>query len=318
MIIDVRTRVWTGRDPLTPATHAATPSRPGAGQPFLHDSSHAGHARAMELVSAAFITGWRADRLGAHLAAEHVAAAVNAAPPGDRIGFAGIDAASPTALDDIDAAIDLGMAGLTLSPADQGVRPTDDRALAVLEKAAARRLPVMVANPCIHTSASVLEFARPALLDEAARTIPGLTLVLGDLGAAHVDEALLMLGKHERVYAELSGVVTRGWSLYTTLLAAFERAVSHKLLFASGYPAETPERAIERIYTVNAMRGGASALPGIPRETLKAIVERDALEALGLEAFAPSPSTAARRSEPERPQPVARSAPLARQETGRR
>lgn len=318
MIIDVRTRVWTGRDPLATASPAAAPTRHGAGQPFQHDPSDAGHARAMELVSASFITGWRADRLGAHLAAEHVAAAVNAAPPGDRIGFAGIDAASPGALDDIDAAIDLGMAGLTLSPADQGVRPTDDRALAVLEKAAARRLPVMVANPCILSSASVLEFARPGLLDEAARTIPNLTLVLGDLGAAHMDEALLMLGKHERVYAELSGVITRGWSLYTALLAAFERGVAHKLLFASGYPAETPERAIERIYTVNAMRGGASALPGIPRETLKAIVERDALEALGLEAFAPSPSTAARRSEPDRPRVVVRPGVTGRPEPVRR
>lgn len=292
MIIDVRTRVWTGRDPLaSPTPHA------GHGGPQRHDSSSAGHARAASLVSASILVGWRADRLGAHLAAEHVAAAVNAAPPGDRIGFAGIDVSAPSALDDIDAAIDLGMAGLTVSPADQGVRPTDDRALAVFERAAAKRLPVMVANPCITASASVLEFARPALLDEAARTIPGLTLVLGDLGAAHADEALLLIGKHERVFAEISGVVTRGWSLYTTLLAAFERGVSHKLFFASDYPHETPERAIERIYTVNAMRGGASALPGIPRETLRGIVERDALTALGLEAFAPAASPASRRVE---------------------
>ena len=105
---------------------------------------------------------------------------------------------------------------------------------------------------------SVLEFARPSLLDEACRTILGLTLVLGDLGAAHLDESFLMLAKHERVFAEISGVVRRPWSLYTTLLSAFERGVAHKLLFASGYPDEAPQRAIERIYSVNADPAGNS------------------------------------------------------------
>src|SRR5262249_41981803 len=143
-------------------------------------------------------TGWRADRLGAHIASEHVAQAVNEAPAGKRFGFGAVDASSPTALADVDGAIDLGLVGLTISPADQGVRPTDDRFLAVAERAAERRLPMLVANPCLLHPGSSLDFARPALLDEAACSVPGLTLILGDLGQAWDDEALLMLGKHER------------------------------------------------------------------------------------------------------------------------
>jgi len=106
--------------------------------------------------------------------------------------------------------------------------------------------------------------------------------VLGDVGAGFTEEALALCAKHPRVFAELSGVIGTPWRLYTTLLTAFERGLTDKLLFASGFPAELPERAIERMYTVNAVRSGTQ-LPGIPRETVRGIVERDSLRLLGIE-----------------------------------
>lgn len=296
MIIDIRTRVIAGRDPFGVVT-AATPSgrsvgslgqhAPAAPHPVGHadpDPTSEGHRRAMgAVVDAAAIVGFRADRLGIHIPAEQVSAWVNELPD-RRIGFAGIDASADSALDDVARAADLGCVGLSLSPADQGVRPTDDRVLAVLERAAAAQLPVIVANPALTTPASTLEFARPALLDEAARTTPGLTLILGDLAAGFLDETLLMIAKHPRVFAEISGVIARTWSLASLLLAAHERNVAGKLLFASGFPAEIPERAIERLYTLAAFRGPASAsVPAVPREVIRGIVERDALAALGID-----------------------------------
>ncbi len=275
MIVDIRTRLFTGRDPIVSAS-TYPKSKPDS------DASSDAHRRAMHLVDAAVIVGWRSDRLGVHLPSEHIAAAVNEAPE-YRVGFAPVDATADTALDDVDAAVELGMAGLTFCPADQGIRPTDDRALALFERAARRRLPVLVANPCLTSAQSVLEFARPSLLDEAARTTAGLTLILGDLGQAFQDETLLLIAKHERVFAEISTVVSKTWALYTTLLNAHERGVMHKLLFASGFPFETPERAIERLYTVNSFRA-ASGLPGIPREAIRSIVERNALESLSIDA----------------------------------
>lgn len=285
MIVDIRTRLFTGRDPISSAsTYPKNRTEP--------DASSDAHRRAMHLVDTAVIVGWRSDRLGVHVPSEQIAATVNEAPE-YRIGFAPVDASAESALDDVDAAVELGMAGLTISPADQGVRPTDDRALAVFERAARRKLPVLVANPCLTAAQSMLDFARPSLLDEAARTIPGLTLVLGDIGQAFQDETLVLIAKHDRVHAEISSVVSRTWALYTTLLNAHERGVMHKLLFASGFPYETPERAIERLYTVNSFRG-ASGLPGIPREAIRAIVERNTLETLSLDApVAPSRPRAA-------------------------
>lgn len=280
MIVDIRTRLFTGRDPIGSAG-ARLKAKPDV------DASSDAHRRAMHLVDAAVLVGWRSDRLAVHLPSQHIAAAVNEAPE-YRLGFAPVDATADSALDDVDAAVELGMAGLTFCPADQGIRPTDDRALALFERAALRKLPVLVANPCLTAPQSVLEFARPSLLDEAARTVPNLTLVLGDLGQAFQDETLVLIAKHEKVYAEISSVVSRTWALYTTLLNAHERGVMNKLLFASGFPLETPERAIERLYTVNSFRG-ASGLPGIPREAIRSIVERNALETLSIDApVAPS------------------------------
>lgn len=266
MIIDLRTRISASAE-----AHCDSSS----------SVSHQAHRAAMRCVDASVIVGQRCERLGVHVPAEAIAAHVNE-DPARRLGFAGIDPMLDSALDDVARAVDLGMAGVTISPADQGCRVTHDRCLAVLERCAHERLPVLVANPMLMHPESVLEFARPATLDEAVRLIPGLTLVLGDFGKAWLEEALLLIGKHPRVYAEISGVVARPWSLYTALIAAHERGVMHKLLFGSGFPSETPERAIERIYTINNLRNGAS-LPTIPRESLRQIVERDALACLGVD-----------------------------------
>lgn len=294
MIVDVRTRIWTGKDPLSPAFARPIPRNADL------DPSSVGHRRATRLADVTVIVGWWSERLGVRIPTEAVAGSVQEAPE-SRVGFAGVDPTCASALEDVDQAAELGMVGLTYAPADQGCRPTDDRALALFERAAKRGLPVLVANPCLTSAGSVMEFARPSLVDEAMRTISGLTIVHGDLGHAWVDEALLMIAKHERAFAEISGLVGRSWSLYTSLLQAHERGVLEKLLFASGYPNETPERAIERIYTVNAMRG--SSLPGIPREALRGIVERDALAALGVEHLASGRAATQQRSASRRHAP---------------
>lgn len=219
-------------------------------------------------------------------------AACVARAPGRRVGMVGLNPLRPDAGEVLDRALELGLHGVSISPADQGYRPTHDDCLALLERCAAARLPVLAANPRLHSAESVLEFARPVLLDEVMRQMPGLTLIYGDLGHGWVDETLTLVAKHERCYAEISGVVRRPWSLYGTLMSAFERGLLRKLLFGSGYPDETPERAIERIYTINTVRAGSS-LPTIPREALRGLVERDALSCLGIRRIAPEPALTA-------------------------
>lgn len=306
MTIDIRVRVWSGKDPFAAAFEKQHHHRDAADRAPT-DPSPAALARSSHVLQAAVVTGWRIDRMGVQVAAEQIARWVNDAPA-HRVGFAGIDPTADGAADDVDAAHALGMVGLTVAPADCNVRPTDDRFLLVAERASKLGMPVLVANPCLTTAQSVLEFARPALLDEACRALPNLSLVLGDLGAGFTEEALALCAKHPRVFAELSGVIAKPWHLYTTLLTAFERGLTDKLLFASGFPAELPERAIERMYTVNAVRNGTQ-LPGIPRETVRGIVERDSLRLLGIEhvgAVHKAPATGATTKQADQPRIDAR------------
>ena len=141
-------------------------------------------------------------------------------------------------------------------------------------------MPVLISNPGLLTPQSELEYARPSHFDEALRTMPKLRLVFGDLGRAFSEEALAMIAKHPGAFAEISTLAGRVGGLHRTLLDAYERGVMHKLLFGSGFPSETPQRAIERIFSVSSFGG---VPPAAPREALRALVERDAMAALGLE-----------------------------------
>ena len=128
---------------------------------------------------------------------------------------------------------------------------------------------------------AVMEFGRPLLLDEVARAFPSLPIVIGKLGFPWIDEALLLLGKHRNVFADIAGVASRPWQLYNALLTASSLGVMDKLLFASGFPFDTPESAIEALYSINQLAQGTN-LPVVPREALRGIVERDTLSLLGL------------------------------------
>ena len=166
MTIDIRVRVWSGRDPLASALETSPTAGRASDRPQI-DPSPSHLSRCGSVLHAAVLTGWRMDRLGVLVAPEHLARWVSDSPD-TRVAFAGVDPSSDSALDDIDAAAELGMVGLTVAPADCAVRPTDDRFLLLAERAASRGMPVLVANPCLTTPASVLEFARPALLDGRA------------------------------------------------------------------------------------------------------------------------------------------------------
>lgn len=278
MIIDLRTRVHLSQDENETEQRSAE------------------FAQAMECVDIAVVVADHCERLGVTCTNNDVATFVAMAPE-KRIGFAAIDPMLDSASDDVERAIEQGFSGLAVCPADQGYRPTHARALEFFARCAQASLPVLVANPRIREPGSQLEFASPALLDEIVRELPALSIILGDFGKIYLEETFVMVAKHPRVFAEISGAVNRPWTLYTAMIAAHERGVLHKLLFGSGYPDESPEAAIERIYTINSMRGGTE-LPSVPRESLRSIVERNALACIGVKA----PNDQAAGGETESPQ----------------
>jgi predicted TIM-barrel fold metal-dependent hydrolase len=217
---------------------------------------------------------------GATITAEQVARCV-AQRPGKFLGFASIDPTAAGAADELDRASSLGLAGITVSPSGQNFHPMQGEAMRLFEACAKRGLPVIVQNDALLDPRAKLTLAQPHLFDEVAQALPELRLVIGGLGDPWIHEALVMLGRHAHVYADIAGLVGEPWRLYQALLEAWQRGVTGKIFFASGFPFVAPAEAIMNVYACHTMARG-SVLPAVEREALRGIVERDALALLGI------------------------------------
>lgn len=203
--------------------------------------------------------------------------------PQKLIGFAGIDPTEKMAAAEVRIAqSDLRLRGITMSPANQDFHPSDSRAMRVYEEAERLGMPILFHPAGQFTEASKLEFARPYLLDEVARTFPKLRMIIAQMGQPWIDETIVLLGKHQNVFADVSGLLSRPWQAYNALVSANQSGVIDKLLFGSDFPYTNATECIETLYSLNQIAQGTN-LPLVPRESLRGIVERDAISLLGLE-----------------------------------
>ncbi|MBT8484401.1 MAG: amidohydrolase family protein [Phycisphaerales bacterium] len=286
MIIDTHTHVWFALEQLG-REMAARLRVTQADRWGQFDASPAAHEREMACVDAAVVIGFRSERLGAGIPNEYVADFV-ARDPRRRIGIGGVDPLATDAAAEIERVAQLGLSGIAVCPANQGFHPAHSAAMRVYERCVDLTMPLFVSVGSPPTASSQLEFARPSLWDEVARNYPNMPIVIGELGHPWIDETLVLLQKHDNVWADISGVASRPWQLYNALLNASSLDVMGKLLFGSGFPFETPAKTIESLYSVNAFSQGTQ-LPAVPRSQIRGIVERDTLTALGLDAIVPPP-----------------------------
>ncbi len=283
MIVDCFTHTWETPDQL--GRCAATNGQRMVDGQRTTEADGAGAARhwaAAQPVDKTVVLGFKSHFLGADIPNDQVAAYVS--QHADRlIGFAGIDPSEPKgAREELRRARDqLSMRGLTIAPAAQGFHPSNSQAMVVYAEAAELRLPILF-HTGIHLSAATkLEYARPVLLDEVARELPNLNIIIAHMGYPWVGETVLLLAKHENVYAEISGLLNEPWQAYQALLEAYQFGVTDKLLFGSGFPFASASHCIEELYSISHLVHGTN-LPTIPREALRGIVERDTLSLLGI------------------------------------
>jgi len=227
------------------------------------------------------VFGLRSKHLGADVPNEFIAEHV--ARHRDRmVGIAAIDPAEELPLDEVEALLDRDeFRGLAVSPAAQNFHPADTRAVGIYELAARKRVPIFVQQGTHFAALGRMEYARPLLLDEIAREFPDLTIVVSSLGHPWVEEGIALLGKHPRVFGDIAGLVRRPWQAYNALLLAHEFNVMDKVLFGSDFPFCTAAEAVEGVYRLHEVVQGTN-LPSVPRETLRSMVERDALHLLGI------------------------------------
>ncbi len=291
-IVDVHTHIWQSPDQLgqvdlgeqsrlqkqRPARLALTGRTIWRSIPAA-DPEH--HWAQSGMVDKSIVLGFKSRYLRAEIPNRFVAEYVSRDPQ-RLIGFAGIDPTERSAVQDLRIAKnELHLRGVTIAPASQDFHPTDSRAMAVYAEAEQLGMPILVHPVGQFTEQSKLEFARPYLLDEVARTFPRLRIVIAQLGQPWIDETIVLLGKHGNVFADVSGLLGRPWQAYNALVTAHQYGVMDKLLFGSDFPYTSATECIEALYSLNQIAQG-SQLPVVPREALRGIVERDTLTLLGL------------------------------------
>ena len=175
----------------------------------------------------------------------------------------------------------LGLKGLVLYCSTCGFHPTHSKAMRLYESAQELGLPVFFHNEYVPKRQAILEYVQPVLLDEVARTFPDLKIIIGTMGTPFVEQTLLMLVKHENVYADLTIKPGSVWEVYNTVTAAYERGVMNKLLFGSGFPLSTAGECMETLLGFNRFLAGTN-LPIVPRSVIRDVVERDTLGLLGI------------------------------------
>ncbi len=295
MIVDAHTHLWQSPEQLGPQLSALLRER--LSQPLdAFDAGPRAHEQAMRSVDMAVVMGYRSRYLDAEVPNSLISSYVATAP--DRlIGLAAIDPMIDGYLDEVDQAVGERLSGITISPAGQNFHPLHTRVLRLYEKCQRLDLPLAIQQGTHFTRDFKLEYARPFLFDEVARDFPDLRIVIGHVGYPWWEETLILVGKHKCVYADLSNVVSRPWQLYNVLLQAHLLEVSDRLLFGSDFPYHSPERAIETMYSLNRFTQGTS-LPGVPREKIRGIVERDVLACFGIKRGS---GPASRQSPAEKP-----------------
>ena len=127
-----------------------------------------------------------------------------------------------------------------------------------------------------------LRYAHPLLMDEVAIRFPELRIVMAHMGHPWWRETIVTIRKHPHVYADVSALFYRPWSLYEGMRLVAEWNVFDKLLFGSDYPIATPAETAAGLRRVNEPIAG-TGLPAVPLTAIEAIIERDPLPLLGLE-----------------------------------
>ena len=271
MIVDCHTQIWDSQEQLGRAAALVRPAVPA-------DELH--HREAVDPVDKAIVLAFKSRYLDAEIPNQFVADYVRRNAK-KMVGFAGIDPTDRDWLEELRIAQDeLHLKGVMVSPAMQDFHPSDTRAMRLYEQCEQRGLPVLFEQNH-RQAAPKTEYAQPILLDDIARAFPGLRIMIGRLGHPWVEQTVVMLGKHPNMYANVAGLLRQSWLSYTALLSAWEYGVMEKLLFGSDFPYRSPAACIEALYSVNQFSHGSN-LQAIPREALRGIVERDALQLLGI------------------------------------
>jgi len=176
---------------------------------------------------------------------------------------------------------ELNLKGVVMYCPESKFHPAHTRAMRLYEVAEELGLPIFFHVSTRLRPDAILDYAQPYLLDEAARKFSSLKIVIGSMGMPFVSQTICMLAKHENVYADLTISPRKVWEIYNIVVGAHEAGVMDKLLFGRGYPFARADNCIATLWGFNKLLADTN-LPTVPREKIRAIIERDTLALLGI------------------------------------
>jgi len=281
MIVDVHTHVWERPAHLSDAFIDDAKAAAGAAyKPIEVDLDE--HWKAMEPVDRAIVLGFRARHVGVLVPNEYVADYVGRHPE-KLIGFCSVDPNDADGVEQLDYAVKtLGLRGLKVGPIYQNIHPQDERFMALMARAEALGVPVLIHQGTTFCSNVSLELANPIQLQPIALKFPKLRMLIAHMGHPWIAETLVLIRKHPHFYTDISALYYRPWQFYNALVTAMEYGVLDKLLFGTDYPFTTPASTIAALKKVNEMAVGTN-MPRIPEAKIEEMIHRDSLPLLGLD-----------------------------------
>jgi predicted TIM-barrel fold metal-dependent hydrolase len=178
---------------------------------------------------------------------------------------------------------ELRLRGIKLMPMYAGFRPDDSLLDPLWQYATKHRLPVLLHTGTTFISQAPLECTLPRWIDNVAMRFPEVRIIMAHLGHPYEGECIVTIRKHPHVYADISALHYRPWQFFQSLSLVQEYGVWRKLLFGSDYPFTTVNATIRDLRKMNEMVAG-TGIPRLRMEEIEALIARDSLPLLGLDA----------------------------------
>jgi hypothetical protein len=282
MIIDVHSHAWRFPQDFTDDfIHQAQRAR--AGQPVDLAVHYDAYAASAKDVTRTIVFGGKARLSGVWVDDAYVAQYV-AQHPDKLIGFLSVDPTQEGWEREMRAGHEeLSLRGIKLLPMYAGFSPDDPKLEPLWDYAERRGLPVLLHMGTTFIAQAPLAFTLPRLIEPVALKHPQVKIILAHLGHPYEGECLVTIRKHENVFADVSALHYRPWQLYNSLMLAQQYGVWHKLLFGTDYPFTTVDASVAGIRGLNDMLEG-TGLPRLNLEQIEAMIHRDSLRLLGLDA----------------------------------
>jgi len=286
MIVDVHSHTWKfpdhfGEDFLAQAQRAR------AGQPVdLTVTLEAYRAAAPDPTLTdlrTIVFGGKAKLSGMWVDDRYVAEYV-ALDPERLIGFLSVDPTQDGWREELEHGHqELGLRGVKLLPMYAGFSPDEERLDPLWAYAQKHRLPVLLHTGTTFISQALLKHTQPRLIEPVALKYPEVKIILAHLGHPYEGDCIATIRKHPNVYADVSALHYRPFQLYQSLMLVQEYGVWDKLLFGTDFPFTDVNASIEGLRNLNNMLQG-TALPRLDVDQINAMIHRDSLGLLGLDA----------------------------------